>query len=121
MRQPAALQNLFRLSCSVRLYVPSTMDVDVAMRENEHAEEVNHALAKLGSWFGGATSYEALGAWVSPEAGLVKERVTIVESYCSEEDLQGHAQEFVEYAEDMKKRLGQEAVSVEVNNELYFI
>lgn len=121
MRTPAALQNLFNLSSSVKVYVPGTQGVAGDMSAQEHARHVDAALSQLGGWFGGATAYRALGSWVSPDLGLVKETVTIVESYCSEEALQEHAAAFVSYAEALKAELHQEAVSVEVNNVLYFV
>ena len=121
MKQPVELNNLFCLSSSVKLYVPSTKNVDSILDESEHAVEVDKALSALGTWFGGATAFKALGSWVSADKGLVKESVTIVVSYCSENDLLQRAAEFIAYAEQLKARLGQEAVSVEINNQLYFV
>ncbi len=52
---------------------------------------------------------------------LVKEEVTICESYCTTEDFKKSINDVVDYCENLKDEMKQEAVSLEVNNELYFI
>lgn len=112
------LRNLIALSSNVRLYVPSTTDVDKAC---DTSAWVDRILSAFSGWYGGATSYAALGCWVTNAGALVKEAVTIVESFCSEESLRANCAATIELAETMKRTLGQEAVSLEVNNKLYFV
>lgn len=112
------LKNLFRLSHKVTFYVPSTMDVDNAVDNTAQVERVASALS---GWFGGATSTPAVGYWLSPAAGLVAEKTVVVFAYASEGDLTDHVEDVVELAETVKTEMGQEAVAVEIDGEMYFI
>ena len=114
------LSNLVKLSCSVRFLIPSTMNVDVEISDQEFEIEVENALVFLGNLFGGSTGSDAIGTWVS-ETGLVKERVKQVESFCSSDDLNEHIDAVIDYCIALKKRMNQEAIALQVNNELYFI
>ena len=58
--------------------MPSTVNIDEAIDNKEH---VGQTLKLFGQLFGGATSYEAVGAWNGSNGKLVQESVTIVESY----------------------------------------
>ena len=117
----AKLQNLIKLSSNIKLLVPSTIDVDLPVDDQEFNREVDKALAFLGLLFGGSTASDALGAWLSESSGLVKEKVKVVESYSTSDGLSEHIERVVDYAVDMKKRLNQESVGLIVNNELYLV
>ena len=112
------LINMFKLSSKVTVYVPSTQDINV---EVDTTEWVDAVATLLSDCFGGATSTEALGCWVSPQAGLVKEKTTMIFAYCKEEDLNNHIEAVIEICESMKKELKQDAVALEINGEMYFI
>lgn len=75
----------------------------------------------LSNCFGGATSCEALGYWTSPKAGLVKERTTQVFAYCSDADLSAKIEVIIDFCEVVKAEMGQDAVALEINGEMYFI
>lgn len=112
------LKAAIELACSVKVYVPSTTDVDVV---TDTQEWVDHFLKLLSEEFGGATSTPALGAWISDTGALVKEDVTIVFAYCTQDDLQKNIGAVIEGAELMKSDLHQEAIAVEINNKLYLL
>lgn len=118
MNYERKLKNLVKLGCSVKVYVPSTVDVDNAI---DNSEFVRGTLEKLSTMFWGATSYNALWCWLSTTAWLVQEKVTICESYCTTELLEQHIETVIELCKKLKTDMSQEAVSLEVNNELYFI
>ena len=61
------------------------------------------------------------GTWITEKSKLVKEEVTICESYCSGSDLKNSLTDVINYCKELKKELNQEAISLEVNSELYFI
>lgn len=111
------LAALIELSNNVKIYVPSTHGTVKA----DNSVVVGEVLATLSELFGGATSFEALGCWKSDTDGLVKERVTICQSYCTEAEILENIDTVVEVCEHLKKDLNQEAVSLEVNNKLYLI
>lgn len=118
MNKLAALAGLIELSSVVKLYVPSTVNTNQSVDNSAMVERVETALA---SWFGGATAFNAVGAWTSPATGLVLENVTIVQAYCDEAGLQAHIADFIRLAQVVKHEMSQEAVALEVNNKLYLL
>ena len=112
------LNNLFVLSSHVRIYVPSTVDVDKVSDTAEQLEDTKRVMA---NWFGGATAYRALGSWLSGAGGLVEEDVTIVESYCSEDQLTAHVGDVITHARHLKAVLSQESIAIEVQHKLYLV
>lgn len=109
-------ENAIRLNQRVAIYVPATDNVSEAVDNTAMVESCAKMLSEL---FGGATIQPGRGAWMSDERGLVLEDTTIVYAYCTAEDLDKHAGEVEAFARDMRDAMHQEAVSVEVNNELY--
>lgn len=114
----ARLKACIKLSSKVTVYVPATSGVDTA---TDNTEQVKATAALLSRLFGGATSTPALGYWLSPAAGLVAENTTVVFAYASDADLQAHIGAVVDHCEELKRSMGQEAVALEVNGEMYFI
>ena len=118
MVKNAKLENAFKLSSRVTVYIPSTTDVNEKADTSKYIDEAAALMSKL---FGGATSTPALGYWLSPAAGLVKEISTMVFAYCSDNDLTNGIDELVNFCEKIKTELKQEAVALEINGEMYFI
>lgn len=118
MQATMRLKNMFKLSSKITVYIPSTCDID---NPCDTAEYVNACATLLSNCFGGATSCEALGYWTSPTAGLVKERSVMVFAYCSDADLNEHAEKVIDFCEAMKNELKQDAIALEINGEMYFI
>ena len=116
------IKNLFGdgLRERVAVYVPSTID---AVNDGGElaARMVERTAAALSEMFGGATITEGRGAWMSAEHGLIIEHVNIIYSYCNNEQLEQNAARLHELAEQMRDEMRQEAVSVEINDELYFV
>ena len=113
-----ALKNAVKLSAKVAVYVPGTNGVDTAADNTAVVEKVAAALSVM---FGGATAQTANGFWVSEAAGLVRENTTIVYAFADPETLEMHLGDVVSIAQDIKRDLQQEAVSLEINNTLYLI
>jgi len=112
------LKNLIVLESNVKIYIPGTIN------KNENFDNsvfVDNTLKLLSEFFGGSTSYKAVGCWLSQNSGLIKENVTICESYCKEKDLQVNIDKLIDYCEQIKHELNQEAISLEINNKLYFV
>lgn len=112
------LKNLIKLSASVRVLIPSTISIN---QDFDNSKEVDSALTLFSQAFGGATSFLAVGAWQSQNLGLIKEKVVAVESFCNQEQLETKVDLIIDFCEELKKRLDQEAISLFINNELYFI
>lgn len=112
------LLNAFKLSSKLTVYVPATTNVNEVIDNTKYVNECENMLSKC---FGGATSTPVLGYWLSPANGLVKENTMIVFAYCSEKDLQQNIDKVVEYCEQLKQELAQDAIAIEINGEMYFI
>lgn len=112
------LKKLIPLNHKVTVYVPSTQGV---YAEADNSQWVNATAELLSNCFGGATSTQALGYWVSEEAGLVKEHPVLVFAYAKEDDFIKKLDLVIDFCYKMKDELEQEAISLEVDNQLYLI
>ena len=111
-------KNLIPLNHKITVYVPSTQGVNTQADNSRHVE----ATAKLlSNCFGGATSTEAVGYWMSDSEGLVKEHPVLVYAYAKEEDFIKYIDLIIDYCHQLKQDLQQEAISLEIDNKLYFI
>jgi hypothetical protein len=116
-----ALREAYRrlsLNHVVGIFVPSTLDVDQAVDNKAQVQEV---LSFFGSIFGGATSSDAEGCWQSEDGGLVVEQVTIVRTFVSKKALDQHLDDVISFATKLKKEMRQEAVAVDVDNQLILV
>lgn len=112
------LENCFTLASKITIYVPATTHVDHAINNTAEVKATAELLATL---FGGATSSAALGYWKSANAGLVKEKTTLVFAYCKEQDLENGIDQVVAHCNQLKTSMDQEAIALEVNGTMYFV
>ncbi len=112
------LKNIIKLSSKIAIFVPSTIDID---KKADTSMIVDNTLKLLASLYGGSTCSNSIGTWVSTSGELVKERIKYVYAYCTTEQLDASVDQVIDYCENLKKELGQEAIALEINNELYFI
>lgn len=118
MLKNSRLEKLFTLNHKLTIYVPSTKNVT---EHFDNTKEVEKTAEMLSKFFGGATSSPALGFWVSETEGLVREKTTLVFAYCAEADLAEHIDEVIDYCENLKKELEQEAVAFELDGTMCFV
>lgn len=114
MKQAGALE----LPQRVALYVPGTQDINHA---TDNAAQVERVAREFCGWFGGATAQPSAGYWISDNAGLVREAVTIVYAACTADQLRERLPDVLTLAQQIKQDMAQEAVSVELNGALYII
>ena len=100
-----------------QIFVPSTLEAVETVDSTEFVKFVETELSML---FGGYTSYQSNGGWVSAEHGLIKEGVTVVTA--NFETLTSDAvNAIVDIAKKLCKDMSQECVSVVVDGQLYFV
>ena len=114
MQQAGAVE----LPQRVALYVPGTQGPATA---TDNAAQVERVARRFCEMFGGATAQQSTGYWVSEGAGLVREVVTIVFAACTAEQLRERLPDVLTLAQQIKAEMQQEAVSVEINGNLYII
>lgn len=112
------LKNAIELNSQVKIYVPSTVDVDIVA---DTKKWIDDSLTLLSKCFGGSTATNALGAWITATGKLVKEDVVICFSYAKEADLEASINEIYGFCLRMKLELKQEMIALEVNGRLYLI
>ena len=112
------LNNYFNLDNNIKIYIPSTTNVD---KKINNKKQVNKTLAFLSTKFGGCTATKSVGSWITKQNKLVTENVTICYSFCDKSNLNKSITEIIDYCNDLKNDLKQEAVSLEINNKIYFI
>ena len=118
MLNNSKLLNCFKLASKISVYVPSTVDINKKVNNKKQVDETATLLSEC---FGGATSTTALGYWVSPNAGLVKEKTVLVFAYCDNTSLENNIDKVIEHCEKLKKEMSQDAIALEINGEMYFI
>ena len=98
------------------IYVPSTIDVD-KINENidKTIEEVKNKIKEA------TKDYRTNGAWRTEEGTIVFEEITILSIDVNEENFGNKLNEFITIAEEMKKELKQEGISIGINNGLMII
>ncbi|WP_227551677.1 DUF3574 domain-containing protein [Metabacillus sediminilitoris] len=116
-KQSSALKGQFYLEDIVKIYVPSTYNIDQPI---DNTPYVNKSLEEFSRMFGGATAINGTGSWLSDDNKLIKEKVTIVYSYAEDLD-KTKINQVVDYAKSLKEELKQSSVSLEVNGKMYFI
>ncbi|WP_242490877.1 DUF3574 domain-containing protein [Priestia endophytica] len=117
VQEPNVLKGQFHLNNVVKIYVPSTYNIDEPVDNKKY---VDQSLEKFSNMFGGATSIDGTGAWIGDNKKLVKEKVTIVYSFAEKLD-KDKINKVVEYAKYLKNDMKQSSVSLEVNGKMYFI
>lgn len=114
------LKNFISLSNIVRIYVPSTIDVNKKLDQTKIDYYNDLVLKTLSKLFGGATMQEGMGGWLDQKGNIVKENVTIVYSYAStiNDEIEN---QLVQLCEILLKDLSQESIALEINGNMNFI
>jgi hypothetical protein len=116
--KPLQLKGLFNLGHRIELYIPSTINTN--QETNTEAYKLL-VMGKFSQYFGGSTTTESMGSWVSNNGQVITEKITIVFSYATSESVTQHMDEVIKLAIGIKKDLNQEAISLVYDNELYLI
>jgi len=106
------------LTHSVSIYVPSTKDANKTATQEEINAIVNHVASELSTINGGATITTGQGCWMSDTHGLIIENVTIITSACLNLDKQ---ESFYDLALWVKNEMSQEAATLIIDSEYYFV
>ena len=107
----------FCLPHKVGVYVPSTIDVDTAINTFAIVREVEEALIECN---GGITSIQGRGGWDGEEYGIVRESVVIVYSFCAEITPELDSL-LLGIALDLKVKLRQQSIAIEIDGKLHLV
>lgn len=113
-----SLKFKFDLDSKVAIYVPSTLNVN---EQTDNTAQVMNIIRKLSTLFGGATASDAVGGWVAENGQTVIEKVKIVYSFCTSDQLKQHISTIIEICEELKNEMSQEAITLEINGQVKFV
>lgn len=102
----------------VRLYIPSRDRHGKHVANEKLTAAAEELFARL---FGGCTCFDARGIYVVETGRFIKERIKIVESICTQQELAKHLPAVRTFAVRVKSELKQEALALEINSVLEFI
>lgn len=108
------------LTHRIAIYIPATGQGNEPAPKLQ-AEFTDKALLVFSEAFGGATVVDAVGAWVSPEHGLVKEPVKLVYAFSTQEAFDKGQTKVLAFAYELQRRMHQEVVAVEIDGTLQLV
>lgn len=101
----------------IGIYIPSVLD-DPHLNPSDFVQET---LSFLGSIFGGATASTTETQSPATNDANFSQSLHVVRTYVTKVDLDRYLSKVLQYIEQLKLRLGQEALALEVNNKLMVI
>ena len=104
----------------ISIYVPSTIDVN---KVNSNFENLTQdTIKKLQENFNkNVQRYSTQGAWKSENGNIVYENINILTIEETEENFEGTLRYFIQLANQFKKDLSQEGISIGINEGLLII
>lgn len=109
------------LNNQVKIYLPSTKNINQPLSQEEVMLMVKDITGQLSELFGGATVFDAVGAWRTASGEVVLENIKICQCFLDKEVLQANLQTLTSICLKLKRDYTQEAISLEINGELTFI
>ena len=107
----------FKLQEKASIYVPSTYALNVKIVNDKFVQKIEKEMATI---FGGSTTMETSGNYVSEIGTLVKEKINVVYSF-TEKIGNAEIDKLVQLCEYLKREMKQESVALEINGSMYFV
>lgn len=114
-------EKMFHLPYELAVYVPSTKDVDKNITATELRARVKEVEKYLAELFGGFTSSEKVGGYLSSKSSVVTEKVIPVTSFATMEAFKAKKATLVNKMSVWAKKWGQEAIGFEFEGDLYYV
>ena len=116
-------KNLIGMSLPIQMavYVPSTKDANVPVSKEELQQRVNEVRKYLATMFGGFSSENITGGYVSTHKELIEENIVKVIAFSTKESYEQNKQKLITQISKWAKQWSQEAIGVEFENDLYYI
>lgn len=109
------------LPMEISVYVPSTKDANVPVSKEELSARVKEVKQYLATLFGGYSSSEILGGYVSTTGELIQEDVVKVISFATKQAYEDNEATLIDKIADWSKEWSQEAIGLEIEGDLYYI
>ncbi len=109
------------LPMEISVYVPSTKDANVPVSKAELSARVKEVKQYLATLFGGYSSSEIIGGYVSTTGELIQEDVVKVISFATKQAYEDNEATLIDKIADWSKEWSQEAIGLEIEGDLYYI
>lgn len=109
------------LPMEISVYVPSTKDANVPVSKEELNARVKEVKQYLATLFGGYSSSEIIGGYVSTTGELIQEDVVKVISFATKQAYEENEATLIDKIADWSKEWSQEAIGLEIEGDLYYI
>ena len=109
------------LPMEISVYVPSTKDANVPVSKTELNARVKEVKQYLATLFGGYSSSEIIGGYVSTTGELIQEDVVKVISFATNQASEENEATLIDKIADWSKEWSQEAIGLEIEGDLYYI
>lgn len=114
-------EKMQHLPFEISIYVPSTKDVDKNITAVELRARVKEVQKYLSTTFGGFSSAEKVGGYLSNKNSIITEKVIPVTSFASMQSFRENKRGLVNKISIWAKKWGQEAIGFEFEGDLYYV
>lgn len=114
-------KKVVNLPYEIAVYVPSTQDVSGKISQKDMKDRVDEVQKYLSAIFGGFSSSEVEGGYVTTKQELVKEDIVKVIAFSTKDSFDKNKSKLVSKISEWSKRWGQEAIGVEIEGDLLYI
>lgn len=108
----------FEAPYEIKIYVPSTR-LDTRISEAAFQHRIRVTKSFLSHLFGGYTSVQAQGGYMSNEDGLITEPVAVVTGFANPKDYEDKLPLLERFIKSKQKRWGQESLGFEFENDFF--
>jgi hypothetical protein len=112
---------MFHLPYEIAVYVPSTKDVDKNITASELRARVKEVEKYLAETFGGFTSAEKVGGYLSSKSSIITEKVVPVTAFATRDSFRENKSKLINKMSVWAKMWGQEAIGFEFEGDLYYV
>ncbi len=102
----------------IKVYVPSTT-LDQPISESDFKSRIDETQEKLSELFGGFTTVDASGGYLSQQDGVISEPVIVVSSWATVGDYQSKMGDLERFLKQKKDDWGQEVIGFEFENDFF--
>ena len=114
-------RNTFNLPMQIAILVPSTKNVDDKISNSEFKKRISLVKKYLAAKFGGFTSVQSVGGFLSDSKKLVEEDAVMVISYATRKDFAKYKTIVMDWVRDRGSDWGQESMGIIIENDLKYI
>ena len=102
----------------IKVYVPSTT-LDQPISDSDFKSRIDETQEKLSELFGGFTTVDASGGYLSQQDGVISEPVIVVSSWATVGDYQSKVGDLERFLKQKKDDWGQEVIGFEFENDFF--